>query len=40
MPDLAGPRAYGFDELIRSYLRATGRRRPLLRMPMGGGATA
>ncbi|WP_426512062.1 SDR family oxidoreductase [Dactylosporangium sp. McL0621] len=38
VPDLAGPRAYGFDELVRSYLRAAGRRRPVVRMPMGGGA--
>jgi uncharacterized protein YbjT (DUF2867 family) len=38
VPDLAGPRVYGFDELVRSYLRATGRRRPIMAMPMGGGA--
>jgi hypothetical protein len=29
---------YGFDELVRSYLRAAGRRRPIMAMPMGGGA--
>jgi hypothetical protein len=33
--DLAGPRVYGMDELVRSYLHATGRRRPLLRMVGG-----
>ncbi|WP_432993205.1 SDR family oxidoreductase [Dactylosporangium sp. CA-233914] len=38
VPDVAGPRAYGFDELVRSYLRAAGKRRPILPMPMGGGA--
>ncbi|WP_433219558.1 SDR family oxidoreductase [Dactylosporangium sp. CS-047395] len=38
VPDLAGPRAYGFDELVRSYLRAVHKRRPMVRMPMGGGA--
>jgi uncharacterized protein YbjT (DUF2867 family) len=38
VPDLAGPRVYGFDELVRSYLRAAGRRRPIMAMPMGGGA--
>ncbi|HTJ39342.1 MAG TPA: NAD(P)H-binding protein [Dactylosporangium sp.] len=36
--DLAGPRIYGMDELVRSYLRAAGKRRPVLRMRMGGGA--
>jgi uncharacterized protein YbjT (DUF2867 family) len=36
--DLAGPRVYGMDELVRSYLHATGRRRPLLRLRMVGGA--
>ena len=41
VPDLGGPEAYGMDELVRSYLRATGRRRPLvaLRLP-GRGARA
>jgi uncharacterized protein YbjT (DUF2867 family) len=38
VPDIAGPRVYGMDELIRGYLTATHRRRPLLRFPMGGGA--
>jgi uncharacterized protein YbjT (DUF2867 family) len=33
VPDLAGPRVYGMDELVRSYLRAAGRRR--LIMPVG-----
>ncbi|GAA2394746.1 SDR family oxidoreductase [Dactylosporangium salmoneum] len=38
VPDLAGPRVYGMDELVRSYLRAAGKRRPVLRMRMAGGA--
>jgi uncharacterized protein YbjT (DUF2867 family) len=38
VPDVAGPRVYGLDELVRSYLRATGRRRPLLTIRMPGGA--
>jgi uncharacterized protein YbjT (DUF2867 family) len=40
VPDVAGPRVYGMDELVRSYLRATGKRRPLLRMPVPGRAAA
>jgi uncharacterized protein YbjT (DUF2867 family) len=36
--DLAGPRIYGLDELARSYLRATNRRRPILRIPIPGDA--
>jgi uncharacterized protein YbjT (DUF2867 family) len=38
VPDLAGPRVYGMDELIRSYLRATDRHRLLLPMPVPGQA--
>ncbi|MBA9007940.1 SDR family oxidoreductase [Thermomonospora cellulosilytica] len=30
VPDLAGPRVYAMADLLRSYLRATGKRRPLL----------
>ena len=30
VPDLAGPRVYGMDELIREYLRASGKRRAIL----------
>ncbi|BCB78869.1 NmrA family transcriptional regulator [Phytohabitans flavus] len=40
VPDLGGPRVYGMDELIRDYLRATGKRRPLLPMRMPGAAAA
>jgi uncharacterized protein YbjT (DUF2867 family) len=29
-PDLGGPRVYGADELLRGYLRATDRHRPIL----------
>jgi uncharacterized protein YbjT (DUF2867 family) len=41
VPDFAGPRVYGAVELVHSYLRATGRRRPIvpLRLP-GQGARA
>lgn len=38
VPDLAGPRVYGMDELIRTYLRATGKRRLLVPVRLGGGA--
>jgi uncharacterized protein YbjT (DUF2867 family) len=38
VPDLAGPRVYRADELIHGYLRATGRRRPILPVPLPGGA--
>ncbi|MEH0845248.1 NAD(P)H-binding protein [Micromonospora sp. CPCC 205711] len=39
VPDLAGPRVYGMDELVRGYLRATGRRRrPIVPVPVPGGA--
>jgi uncharacterized protein YbjT (DUF2867 family) len=38
VPDLAGPGVYGTDELVRSYLRATHRRRPIVPVPMPGKA--
>jgi uncharacterized protein YbjT (DUF2867 family) len=38
VPDIAGPRVYGMDELLRAYLHATGRRRPLLPVPLPGRA--
>jgi len=40
VPDLGGPRVYGMDEVIRDYLRAAGKRRPLLPMRMPGKAAA
>ena len=40
VPDLGGPTAYGMDELVRSYLRHTGRRRPVLGLRMPGRAAA
>jgi uncharacterized protein YbjT (DUF2867 family) len=40
VPDLGGPRVYGMDELIRDYLRAAGKRRPILPMPVPGKAAA
>ena len=36
--DIAGPRVYGMDELLRSYLQAVGKRRLLVGMPLPGGA--
>jgi uncharacterized protein YbjT (DUF2867 family) len=38
VPDLAGPRVYELDELVRSYLRAAGRRRPILPVRIPGKA--
>jgi len=38
VPDIAGPRVYGMDELVRSYLRAEGRRRPLVPVRLPGRA--
>jgi uncharacterized protein YbjT (DUF2867 family) len=38
VPDLAGPRVYGMDELIRGYLRASARRRPIMPVRLGGKA--
>jgi uncharacterized protein YbjT (DUF2867 family) len=37
-PDMAGPRIYPMAELVRSYLRAAGKRRPLLPMRLPGQA--
>ncbi|GAA0616924.1 NAD(P)-binding oxidoreductase [Streptomyces crystallinus] len=37
-PDLAGPREYGMDELLRTYLQARGTRRLLVPVPMPGKA--
>jgi uncharacterized protein YbjT (DUF2867 family) len=38
MPDLAGPRVYPMADLVRGYLRASGRRRPILPLPLPGKA--
>jgi uncharacterized protein YbjT (DUF2867 family) len=38
VPDLAGPRAYDLAELTRGYLRARGRRRLILPVPVPGQA--
>ena len=40
VPDLGGPRLYPLTDLIRSYLQATGKRRPIVRVRMPGGAAA
>jgi uncharacterized protein YbjT (DUF2867 family) len=36
VPDLGGPRAYPIEDLAASFLRASGRRRPILRLPVPG----
>jgi uncharacterized protein YbjT (DUF2867 family) len=38
VPDLAGPRVYGMADLIRTYLRASHRRRPIVPVPLPGKA--
>jgi uncharacterized protein YbjT (DUF2867 family) len=38
VPDLGGPRVYGMDDLVRGYLTATGRRRPIVRVRFAGRA--
>jgi uncharacterized protein YbjT (DUF2867 family) len=38
VPDFAGPRVYGLDELLRSYLRASHRRRVIVPVRLPGGA--
>ncbi|MEV4620452.1 NAD(P)H-binding protein [Asanoa sp. NPDC049573] len=38
VPDYGGPRVYAFADLARSYLKATGRRRPIIPMPAPGAA--
>jgi uncharacterized protein YbjT (DUF2867 family) len=38
VPDMAGPRVYELAELVRSYLRAAGKRRLLIPARMPGGA--
>ena len=38
VPDIAGPRAYRMDELVRVYLQATERRRVFVPLPVGGQA--
>jgi uncharacterized protein YbjT (DUF2867 family) len=39
-PDMAGPRIYPMADLVRSYLRAVGKRRPLLPVRLPGKAAA
>jgi uncharacterized protein YbjT (DUF2867 family) len=38
VPDIAGPKAYGMDELLRSYLRARGKRRAIVPVRVPGRA--
>jgi uncharacterized protein YbjT (DUF2867 family) len=40
VPVIAGPRVYDWAELIRGYLRAAGKRRPIIRVPLPGKAAA
>ena len=37
-PDIAGPRVYGMAELLRGYLRASGKHRPIVSLPLPGKA--
>lgn len=37
-PDMAGPRVYEMAHLVRSYLQASRKRRPILPVPIPGGA--
>ena len=39
-PDIAGPRVYPMADLVRGYLRAAGKRRPLLPLRLPGKAAA
>ena len=38
VPDIAGPRVYDMDDLVRGYLRAAHKSRPIVRFPMPGRA--
>lgn len=38
VPEIGGPRVYGLDELVRSYLATVGKRRPILRVGLPGAA--
>lgn len=38
VPDIGGPRIYGMAELVRSYLRASGKHRPIVPLPLPGTA--
>lgn len=40
MPEIAGPHVYDMADLVRTYLKATHRSRPLISMPMLGRAAA
>ena len=38
VPDIGGPRVYGMAELLRGYMKAANRRRPLVPLPLPGKA--
>jgi uncharacterized protein YbjT (DUF2867 family) len=38
VPDLGGPRVYEMAELVRGYLRASGKHRPMIQVPLPGKA--
>lgn len=38
VPEIGGPRVYEMDDLVRSYLLATGKRRPIIHLPLPGRA--
>jgi uncharacterized protein YbjT (DUF2867 family) len=40
VPPIAGPRVYDMADLVRGYLRATGKHRAIVRIPVPGKAAA
>ncbi|WP_448616641.1 SDR family oxidoreductase [Modestobacter sp. URMC 112] len=40
LPDLGGPEVFGVEQLVRDGLRSTGRRRPVIELPLPGAASA
>ncbi len=40
MPAIAGPRVYDMADLVRGYLRAAGKHRAIVRVPVPGKAAA
>lgn len=39
VPEIGGPRTYSMDDLMRDYLKAIGKRRPILSVKVPGGAS-
>jgi hypothetical protein len=38
VPDMAGPKVYGMADMVRGYLRAGHKRRPMVPLPLPGNA--